>query len=151
MNQCRERDEEAGSRTPCKYTASPATSRIYTELIYLLPEKETTIILFTLCAAASASPSSPPSSAPAKDSIKDKLPFCPGQLLPPSLSLSGLTDHNLLFQIITPAHQTHRPALYVRPPHVHTKMRNGFHGHERLLRKSSEADKQRGLLDGPVV
>ena len=142
--------QEAGSRTPCKYTASPATSPIYTELIYLLPEKETTIILFTLCAAASPSPSSPPPSAPAKDSVKDELPFHPGQLPPPGLSLSGLTDHNLLSQITTPGHQTRRPAVHVRPLHVHGKMGNGFHGRERLPRKSSEADKQRGLLYGPV-
>lgn len=53
MNQGSKHAEEARLAMPCKYTASPATSRVYTELIYLPPVKETTIIIFTLRAAAS--------------------------------------------------------------------------------------------------
>lgn len=53
MNQSLKHAEEARLGTPCKYTASAATSRVYTELIYLPPVKETTIIIFTLHAAAS--------------------------------------------------------------------------------------------------
>lgn len=53
MNHRRKRLEGARLGMPCKYTASAATSRIYMELIYLLPAKETTIIIFTLRAAAS--------------------------------------------------------------------------------------------------
>ena len=53
MNQRLKGPEEARLETLCKYTASPATSRIYIGLIYLLPVKETTIIIFTLRAAVS--------------------------------------------------------------------------------------------------
>lgn len=60
MNQRLKRSEESRFRTPCKYTASPATSRIDTQLIYLLPGKETAIIIFALRAAASCLPSSAP-------------------------------------------------------------------------------------------
>lgn len=56
MNQLLRCSEEARFRTLCKYTASPATSRIYMELIYLLPMKETTTIIFTLHAAEGTLP-----------------------------------------------------------------------------------------------
>lgn len=71
MNHRLKHSAEATSRTLCKYTASPATSQIYIELIYLLPMKETTIIIFTLQAAASGISLSSPPIATAKDSVTD--------------------------------------------------------------------------------
>lgn len=53
MNQHLKHSEEAEFGAPCEYTALPATSRTYIELIYLPPKKETTVIIFTLHAAAS--------------------------------------------------------------------------------------------------
>lgn len=102
MNQCQEHSEEARFRRLCKSTASPARSRISIGLIYLLPGKEAMIIC-TLPAATA------PPAAPPEDSTKDKLPFCPRDLLSPSLSLSGLTGHNLPPQIMSQGHRTHRP------------------------------------------
>lgn len=74
MNQSLKRSEESRFGRPCKCTAPPAASRIYTQLIYLLPVKETTIIIFTLHAAASCLPPPAPLPVITKDS-KKMLPF----------------------------------------------------------------------------
>lgn len=100
MNQGLKHAEEARLVMPCKYTASPATSWVYTELIYLPPVKETTIIIFTLRAAASCLARQHPSLSIAEDSIKHAaFPAPPAAL---SQTLSGLTDQDLVPQSLSP-------------------------------------------------
>lgn len=94
MNQGLKHAEEARLAMPCKYTASPATSRVYTELIYLPPVKETTIIIFTLRAAAPGLAPPHPSLSVAEDSIKQAASPAPPAAL--SQPLSGLTDQDLV-------------------------------------------------------
>lgn len=94
MNQGLKHAEEARLAMPCKYTASPATSRVYTELIYLPPVKETTIIIFTLHAAAPCVVHQHPPPSTAEDSIKHAA--FPVKTAALSQPLSGLTDQDLL-------------------------------------------------------
>lgn len=137
MNQQLKRSEESRFRTPCKYTASPATSRINTQLIYLLPAKETAIITFALRAAASCIPSSaPPCSHGGRAPLK-ALPSLRGPHSPSSSPALGIQpwppDHSLLPQNALPhcARETTASA---------GAGGNGFHRQKRLPWKSVSAE-----------
>lgn len=137
MNQRLKRSEEARLGTLCKYTAPAATSRIYMRLIYLLPVKETTIIIFTLRAAAPASPSSAPPSATADDSITGAIFQWRRPPLRQHLSCPG--DHHPRPQITICCHTTCHPTVYVRPCMCTGGGRNGLRGQERFPWKSNAA------------
>lgn len=117
MNQHLKHSEESRSRTPpCKYTASPpATSRINTQLIYLLPVKETAIIIFALQAAASCVPSGAPPCSHEGLHRRRCLPAEGPPVPPPPPAALLPWEPSRVPQITICGHKMHRPAVHVRP------------------------------------